>query len=398
MARLPSFVFFLFVGWFCTICQGSAFALTFRVGIDSVPGLYHEDPAMNAAKPDSVLLPSFLPDTVWVGKQETDFAFILAEDSLRVMARDVVHPTEDSLRLVNNDRFMSALKEVLSREGSMAYAFDSLSIVSFLAPPDNSFRIITWYVPLSQQRFSYFGLVQRNVAPEVVSMPPTGENDTEQVSRMSVRPGADPSHEKKRIYELKEATDFHVDADTTVFTRDTWHGIWYYDLITKQHGDEVSYVLLGWRADRPNTRKRIIEPLSFRNGEPLFGAPVFDLPEEQRGQAGQATPARPGSTPLRSGSPGETRQLEPLSRVKEPARIVFEYSVRVTMGLLYDNQAPRPGAPAEPMIVFDRLEPIDEEHRGERAFYVPEGNIFDAFLFREGRWLLVRDVDARGRE
>lgn len=398
MIRLPTYLFFFIVGCLCFVYTGNSATNGDQAFPETKEELSDSLPLVAALANDSLLLPSFLPDTVWVSSHLPDIDFILAEDTLRMMALDVVRPVEDSLRLAKNELFMSHLMEVVAKEGGMQYPFDSLSTVSFLTPPDSSFRIITWYVPLSGQQFRYFGLVQ--VIADLVSgsSDEPGGKSRVAVSGMDDQSGRDPSHEDKKIFKLKEVTDFRGDADTVVFAHDAWYGTWYYDLVSKQHDNEVSYTLLGWRADQPNTRKRIIEPLSFRNGEPLFGAQVFELPAEQHAPAGQTAPGAPGAAPRRADPRRRIVQPEPLSRAEQPARIVFEYSVRVTMGLLFDNQSPRPGTPAEPMIVFDRLEPLDEEHRGDRAFYVPEGNIFDAFLFREGRWLLVRDVDARGRE
>lgn len=398
MTRLPTYLFFFIVGCLCFVYTGNSAINGDHAFPETKEELSDSLPLVAALANDSLLLPSFLPDTVWVSSHLPDIDFILAEDSLRVMALELVQPVEDTLRLANNDRFTTFLKEVVGREGGMRYAFDSLATLSFLTPPDSSFRIITWYVPLSQQRFRYFGLVQVVDGPEGASTTEPGENFTDEASGMDVQPGSDPSHGEKRIYELKEITGFQGDADTVAFAHDAWYGVWYYDLVGKQHDDEVSHLLLGWRADRADTRKRIIEPFSLRDGKPVFGAPVFELPAEQSGQVGQTAPVAPGAAARGADPRRRIMQPEPLSRAEKPFRIVFEYAVRVTMGLLYDNQAPRPGAPAEPMIVFDRLEPLDEDYRGDRAFYVPEGNIFDAFLFREGQWVLVRDVDARGRE
>jgi len=54
------------------------------------------------------------------------------------------------------------------------------------------------------------------------------------------------------------------------------------------------------------------------------------------------------------------------------------------------------------MIIFDRLSPIDPRTskysanlEGQFQFYVPESNIYDAFIFENGRWNFVKDVDAR---
>lgn len=361
-----------------------------RAGMGRLYILPDEAKQETTIRGDSILLPSFSPDTVWVSTHEHNIRFILAEDSLRMMALEIVHPAEDSLRLANNDRFTTYLKEVIGREGGMRYAFDSLATVSFLMPPDGSFRIITWYVPLSEQRFRYFGLVQ--VAGYEADAPADAQSGVaaDAATREGVQPGADPSHEKQKIYVLHELAGFHGEDDAGAFAHDRWYGSWYYDLVTEHHAGEAHYVLLGWRADRPDTRKRVIEPFALQDGGPVFGSPVFDLLADLTGAAAPGLTGRRGM-----GAQIRVPQPEILSQTEQPYRIVFEYSVRVSMGLLHDTQPVRQGQEAVPMIVFDRLEPLEEAFRGQREFYVPEGNIFDAFLFREGRWVLVRDVDAR---
>lgn len=54
------------------------------------------------------------------------------------------------------------------------------------------------------------------------------------------------------------------------------------------------------------------------------------------------------------------------------------------------------------MIVFDRLSPIDTRTSkyaanldGQYQFYVPESNVFDGFIFENGKWYFVKDIDAR---
>lgn len=357
MFRLIGITFFVGSFWF-GITIGAAFPMASQMAEPS-PANQGDAAMMHAASADSVLLPSFLPDTIWVSTDEPDFAFIMAEDSLRIMATDVIRFSEDSVRLASNGRFMAYLKEVIGREGGMAYAFDSLSTVSFLVSADSSFRIITWYVPLSGQQFRYFGFVQvRDVSAHLA--------DPDQVV---------PSHEKYQLLELKEVVDYQGDETADRFTDERWYGSWYYELISNRYGHEDHYVLLGWRGDNPATRKRIIEPLLFVEGRPVFGAAVFSLHE---------TPSQTGR-----------HKPEALSRHDEPLRVVFDYSVRTSMALLYDTQMIRQGEERVPMIVFDRLEPLEERFRRQRGYYVPEGNIFDAFVFRDGKWVLIRDVDAR---
>lgn len=298
-------------------------------------------------------LPADTPvnDTLVVEVDEPSGFFVLAEDSLRSLSLELVRPLDDSVRLANNTLFSHFLLEVLHTEGSMCHPFDSLATVSMLQPPDSSFRIITWYVPLSDQQFRYFGYIQfanRCSHPEPF---PDRTND------------AESSHEKRTpIYTLREDNNFEGDATLVEFTGSNWYGSYYYALIANRHEGENHYMLLGWRGDNAFSRKRIIEPLWFRDGEPVFGAQVFDLD-------GQS-----------------------------PYRMVFEYSARVSMGLLYDEQVIRQGGNREPLIIFDRLVPLEGVRQAHHNLLVPEGNVFDALHFQEGRWVFYPDIDARRHE
>ena len=273
----------------------------------------------------------FPADTLTTLSGTADF-FILAEDSLKRLALDIVVPAEDSARLAENDHFRDYLFDVLREPGSLLHPFDSLKTVSMLMSPDSIFRIITWYVPLAGQQFRYFGFVQI----------------------------ANASHEKREIYVLQEEVGYGGDASGRPYSHDHWYGSLYYELIANESAGKKQYVLLGWRGDNPYTRKRIIEPFSLDAGGAVFGSRVFRI----EGQ--------------------------------DPYRVIFEYSSRVTMGLLFDWQYLHQGSNERlPMIVFDRLAPIDESFHGDRQHYVPEGNIFDAFLFSDDRWEMHLDVDAR---
>ncbi len=265
----------------------------------------------------------------------SDFDFREAEDSLRIMALNIVRPADDSTRLAHNALFFDKLLYVLQQQGAMSYPFDSLTTVSALKHPSRHIRIFTWYVPLQQERFSYFGLVQ------------IGEPDTDQ---------------NPAIVVLNDSTQAISDPMFTELGADKWYGAYYYGLISHEGEEDTLFTLLGWKGDNPYTRKRVIEPVTFRQDTIVFGKQMF------------------------SGARGD------------PYRIVFEYASHVSMSLLYEEHFLDVRCEQlRPMIVFDRLAPMQEQFRGQYRYYVPEGNIFDALVFEEGRWMFYRDVDARSK-
>ena len=135
------------------------------------------------------------------------------------------------------------------------------------------------------------------------------------------------------------------------------------------------YILLGWNGNSPFTQKKIIEILSFKNnGMPVWGATLLKKHEEGK-----------------------------------IYRFIFEYSKKTSMLLRYDKQIytvrtnkrdPRTKKPIlksikSNMIIFDRLTPLNEYLKGVYEYYVPQSDIFDAFVLNNGRWYFFSDVDAR---
>jgi len=277
-----------------------------------------------------VLLCLLMP--VRVSAENTDtLYFRQAEDTLVAMAGRIIEPADDYGRLKMNEAFYVFFEKVLLREGSFRYPFDSLGTVSLLFSPDRRFRVITWYVPLSGQQFKYFGFIQT----------------------------AGCGLLEKALFALEDATGSVCWRQDQELYEDQWYGAFYYELIHHQHAGDDLYTLLGWKGDNPLTRKRVIEPLVFEGGRPVFGRSIFGRP------------------------------------YGEGWRVVFEYSARVSMSLLYEHDFYHTGDSLVPMIVFDRLAPASENLVGHRQFYKPEVNIFDGMYFDKGRWVFVEDVDAR---
>ncbi|TVR43343.1 MAG: hypothetical protein EA394_01385 [Bacteroidia bacterium] len=265
------------------------------------------------------------------GSSVDSLYFQRAEQELMQLANEIADREDDAGRLEANHRFMVLFEEVLRREHGFSYPFDSLQTVSVLPAPGRDFRIITWYVPLSGQQFRYFGFIQRagSATSEHLTIP------------------------------LRDATPDLLIRDEGELDADRWFGAYYYDLIHHRVDGEDFYTLLGWKGNSPLTRIRVIEPLSFSDGLPVFGRQLFDHP------------------------------------FGDHWRIVFEYAARVSMSLLYEKDFFREGDLWHPMIVFDRLTPINRSLEGHYQFYKPEVNIFDGFYFWQGRWVFVGDVDAR---
>ncbi len=253
----------------------------------------------------------------------------------------------DRLKYEANEKFTNLLEEALYIKKSFDYPFDSLKTIARLVSPDNRFKIYNWVIAKLDGTFDYYVFLQSY-------------------------------NEKKNTYDVFKLTDKSSDIIAPEFQTldaNNWYGALYYKIIHTQNGDQNYYTLLGWNGNNGLSFKKLIEVLSFRSGnKPVFGASIF----------------RKGKEKLK--------------------RVIFEYSAKAIMTLKYDNQQyqekvrlkkPKNGKRFEvnnvksPMILFDRLVPLSPSLEGQKQFYVPETNVYDAFIYENGKWNFIEDVDAR---
>ncbi|MFO7723895.1 MAG: hypothetical protein R6V49_11800 [Bacteroidales bacterium] len=302
------------------------------------------------------------------------------EDSLAVLAAVIYKGETEAEKHTANEIFLTLLSDALSLNNSFKYPFDSLKYISMITSPDKRFRIITWMIMKENGTYEYFGFIQS-------------------FSR------------RKNDYEVYPLTDMSESMDSPeskVLDHKNWYGAVYYEVILTRKGGNRYYTLLGWDGNNPLIRRKLIEVLTLRsNGMPRFGQSLF----------------RYGRPHLK--------------------RVFFEYSSLATMNLRYERQHYTikkdrifvkdkkkstykkkknlinrltggrrvPGGSTQPtrrerksyrevrrsenMIIFDNLIPMEPLLEGQRQFYVPEGNIMNAFRFSGGKWRLVEDIDAR---
>ncbi len=277
---------------------------------------------------------------------QKQYLFSQYEDTLQNIAKDILYGANDFIKYNANDKFMSTLQNALKNDRSFDYPFDSLISIARLRSPDNSFRIFNWNLPKSDGTYEYFGIIQTHKL----------------------------GNERYDIYVLTDRSDEIKDPENQILSYDNWYGAHYYKLIKNTSGKKEHYTLLGWDGNNSASTKKIIEVLSFRsNGEPVFGAYIFKRYK------------------------------------KKTYRIIFEYSSSVMVSLKYEDQSfyvqkkssshkKKIRKVSERMIVFDRLMPMDPELEGQYQFYVPETNIFDGFVFHNGKWIFIKEVDARNPE
>lgn len=268
------------------------------------------------------------------------------EDSLKNIARDILYGESDFIKYDANERFKAVLLNALMIDKSFDYPFDSLISIARLRSPDNSFRIFNWNLPRADGTYEYFGIIQTLKL---------GKN-------------------KHEIFELTDRSDEIENPENQILSYDNWFGSLYYQLILNKSGKKNYYTLLGWDGNNNYSTRKIIDILSFKsNGQPVFGAYLFK------------------------------------NYKKRTMRVILEYSSSVMVTLKYDDQSfyvqkksrnkkKKISKVKESMLVFDRLTPMDPSLEGQCQFYVPETNIHDGFVFHNGKWIFIKEVDARNPE
>ncbi|MFD0941577.1 hypothetical protein [Pedobacter boryungensis] len=171
----------------------------------------------------------------------------LYQDSLVVLSEATFAAKDDLSRFEKNAQFVKKLVTALKVNDSFKYNFDSLKRVSILKSPDNSFRIITWFVPTDQGTYRYYGTIQLGTVNGSLNLIP-----------------------------LADSTPTITDANA-ITNGKNWYGARYYEMIPViVNGKQPYFILLGWKGNDQKTTKKVIEVLSFEKNEAIFGKNIFE--------------------------------------------------------------------------------------------------------------------------
>lgn len=139
--------------------------------------------------------------------------------------------------------FSSLFKKELAKPGSFFNKYDSLIYVSFLYPPDSSFRIITWQGTLSESKYAYNGCLQ--------------------------------TKDTLIVFKSREGYFNNSGFSNLQLNTANWYGCLYYSIKPFLHNKQVHYVLFGFNQPGYTTKRKIADILSFDHGVPVFGKAVF---------------------------------------------------------------------------------------------------------------------------
>lgn len=247
------------------------------------------------------------------------------EDSLKKYAAQIIQGINTNNRFEADSIFTRILVRSLKTRNSFYYPFDSLETISRLYAPDSSFRIFTWQLLI----------------------PSLTGNTVRQHGAIQLRT-ADGS---LKLFPLIDKSDVTGNIADTIGNNYGWIGAIYYRIILKNYGNQKYYTLLGFDEHSIRSSRKIIEVLTFQNGEPVFGGAYF---------AGEKTS---GAAKLQS-------------------RHIMEFKKEAGPRLTYDKELD--------MIVVEHL--VSESNDPNKKWTLVGDGDYEGFKWQGGKWLHVDKV------
>jgi hypothetical protein len=293
-------------------------------------------------------------------------------DSIFVNAEKMSSAKTESGKYLFSDRVDYWVEQFIKQEKSIEFPLDSMKWVGVVTSRDLKIRIFTWAVPLNSGRFAFKGYAQT----------------------------FSKSNKSYHYFKLVDKTDKLGKADFKTLSPSNWYGAYYYRIVETKRDKKVYYSLIGWKGIDKTKQCKLVEIATLKsNGDLVLGYNLFSI-----------------------------KNHEYFGKTYSPKRLIFTYSVLVSMHMDYDRQSIilRSEKEAKPikkasrktgfqaqdelekptvkesritdfMIVMDRLVPTAVELTGFFEFYYPESNVMDALRFEKNTWKYYPDIDARNQ-
>jgi hypothetical protein len=241
------------------------------------------------------------------------------EDSLKTFAYQILNGRNAESRFLADSQFTKTFVRALQIKNSFYYPFDSLISIAKLVPPDSTFKIFTWQLVINGDIIRQHGAIQMNT--------PDGS---------------------LKLFPLIDKTDLINNLNDTVTSNRAWIGAIYYSIIEEKGFGKTYYTLLGFDDNNLVSDRKFIDVLTFKNGEPVFGAPLFSF----RG--------------LHNGID----------------RYVMEYKKNASPKLSYDKDMG--------LIIYEHL--ISETGEPKKKYtYIPDGD-YEGLKWRDGKWVYIEKI------
>ena len=246
------------------------------------------------------------------------------EDSLKVLALKIIQGRNSADRFLADSEFTKMFVRALKTKNSFHYPFDSLITISRLSPEDSSFKIFTWQMVVNDNIVRQHGAIQMRTVDGSL-----------------------------KLFPLIDKSDITVNVIDTAGNNFGWIGAVYYRIIVTQYSGKNYYTLLGYDENNIRSNKKVVEVLTFENGEPIFGGSYFTVSE-----------------------------INPAERFGK--RLILEYKKNASPRLVYDAE--------QNMIIYEHLIP---EHEGDdpkkRYTYVGDGD-YEGLKWENGKWVHIEKV------
>jgi hypothetical protein len=244
------------------------------------------------------------------------------EDSLKLLSLKIIQGRTAAERLLADSQFTKTFVRALKVKHSFQYDFDSLVTISKLSPQDSSFKIFTWQMVINDNVVRQHGAIQMRTIDGSL-----------------------------KLFPLIDKSDVIINMADTIGNNYGWIGAVYYKLIQTTAGNKNYYTLLGYDENNMRSNKKIIEVLSFENGQPIFGGSYFDFADNK-------------TLPQNSG------------------RLILEYKKNASPRLVYDKE--------QDMIIYEHLISPSGENQ-KKYTYVGDGD-YEALKWKGGKWVHIDKV------
>ncbi|MCX6291705.1 MAG: hypothetical protein NT126_08070 [Bacteroidetes bacterium] len=159
----------------------------------------------------------------------------------------------------------------------------------------------------------------------------------------------DKKTKQHHVIELTDSTLTIDKPESSKLKAGRWYGAVYYKILLNKKEGKNFYTLLGWKGKNQMATQKVVDVLYFPGDVPLFGYPFFKTENVYRN------------------------------------RLIFEYTSQAVMSLHYEDK--------KKLIVFDHL---SSSGKGETNHPLQgPGGSFDALQFKNGKWILLKDIDTR---
>lgn len=244
------------------------------------------------------------------------------EDSLKTLSLKIIQGRSAGDRFVADSEFTKIFVRALKIKNSIHYPFDSLLTISKLAPPDSSFKIYTWQMLINDNVVRQHGAIQMRTADGSL-----------------------------KLFPLIDKSDITINMTDTMGNNFGWIGAVYYRIIQTENAGKKYYTLLGYDENNIRSNKKVVEVLTFENGQPYFGGSYFNFADNP-------------------------------SLKQNPKRLILEYKKNASPRLVYDID--------QEIIIYEHL--ISETGETQKKYtYVGDGD-YEGLKWKDGKWVHINKV------